>query len=561
MQSKFFFTLLFCCLSGAFLSAQDKADLNLEYSEGKGFEAQMWLSTNFDKPNLKLMLYGAEVLEVRLAQGRLKQALPFRLSADTLLIELPPKLDPRSRIYIAYRYTWESLAESPFVELLKPGLVFNAFNLEEGARSGTPGWLIPSRNGSFDELRIGMIYPKDLNLGIPLEEDYEIELKGSKNLRYFQSEAPVDMVAFYLVFGDFRRFDPEDVLEDLAENEELLEKSRLAQFEATYGFILDYVSREYGFMLTNEALKELEELEERPAPQGFWSEGLEAKMSRPVQNKTYAILANFEKDEDRLFKKWFDYCRNAIGAQRWSQNLESHYANGDTSNFFWSYFLADYLKQHQLSWADTSKATKSKQERFYLSMAQSLYHRKKAIDFKVSYRLKNAQQRMEFYLEQADTNISISGSLKAQIVFKDSTVERELDYLLGERDTIYVNISESPRSLYLSIPEDRFLSFKEERPLTYWLYDLNKAPEEAQRRRALLELMEIANPNLLATVVGVALDSGEPELQLLALSKVKDLRPDGLRRLESTLKAMAQDESNVKLMQKTKALVQEIWPE
>lgn len=559
MQSKFFFTLLFLSLGLGFLHAQDQADLSLEYKEGEGVKGELWLSTDLQEKTILLRLFGAEVDEVRLSQGRLKQALNYRFSKDTLLIQIPSDLDKRSRIYIAYHYTWEQLAKSPFVELLEPGMVFNAFNLEEGARSGTPGWIIPSRLGSYDMLKIGLLFPRELNPELPLEADYEIELDESQKLTYYRSNAPVDLSAFYLVFGDFRRFDPEDVLEDLQENEALLARSRLAQFEANFQGVLTFVSHRYGQILTDENLQTLSDLEPQVAPQGFWTEGLEKQMNLDQQNRSYSIIASFEKGD--LFTTWLQYAKGLLGVEQWRQNLKKHFENGDTSQLFWSYLMEGYLEEKGLSWQDSLKVSLSENQRMHLSIAKTALKRKKPLDFKLSYRFKSSREGMEFYLEQPDSNVSISGSLDLRAVLKDTIINTIVPFEIGTLETVFVPISESPRSIYISPVSSPFLRFLEERPLSYWLYDLNKAPSGGQKREALIKLLEIANPNLLATVIGIALDSGEPELQLLALSRVNDLRVDGLKRLESTLKSLAKESSNVKLMQKADSLVKEYWPE
>lgn len=559
MQSKFFFTLLFLSLGLGFLHAQDQADLSLEYKEGEGVKGELWLSTDLQEKTILLRLFGAEVDEVRLSQGRLKQALNYRFSKDTLLIQIPSDLDKRSRIYIAYHYTWEQLAKSPFVELLEPGMVFNAFNLEEGARSGTPGWIIPSRLGSYDMLKIGLLFPRELNPELPLEADYEIELDESQKLIYYRSNAPVDLSAFYLVFGDFRRFDPEDVLEDLQENEALLARSRLAQFEANFQGVLTFVSHRYGQILTDENLQTLSDLEPQVAPQGFWTEGLEKQMNLDQQNRSYSIIASFEKGD--LFTTWLQYAKGLLGVEQWRQNLKKHFENGDTSQLFWSYLMEGYLEEKGLSWQDSLKVSLSENQRMHLNIAKTALKRKKPLDFKLSYRFKSSREGMEFYLEQPDSNVSISGSLDLRAVLKDTIINTIVPFEIGTLETVFVPISESPRSIYISPVSSPFLRFLEERPLSYWLYDLNKAPSGGQKREALIKLLEIANPNLLATVIGIALDSGEPELQLLALSRVNDLRVDGLKRLESTLKSLAKESSNVKLMQKADSLVKEYWPE
>ena len=131
---------------------------------------------------------------------------------------------------------------------------------------------------------------------------------------------------------------------------------------------------------------------------------------------------------------------------------------------------------------------------------------------------------------------------------------------MKQQDTLFIEIAEAPRSLYLDPDPWGLISWRENRPLTYLLYDLSQGPSPKIRRQALLKLLESAQPKLLTTVVGVALDSEDPELRKLGLEKFSSLRPDGKNRLRSSLEAMAQDEADVKLKQKAQELLLEMEP-
>ncbi len=559
MQSRSFLGLLFLILFSCGARAQHSGDLSLHYRAEQGMELEFWLHTSYDLEYLDLALYQAEVLEVRLSQGRLKQALEYEYSDDLLRIYLLPDMDPRSRIYIHYRYEQASLEASPFLELLKPGFIFNAFNLEEGQLSGVPGWLIPSYKGTYDKLRLGLQYPEGLKPGLPLEEDYEVDLGDSEQLSYYLSEEPVDLRAFYLVLGQFRRFDPEDVLEDLAENEERLQSLKISQFEQKFQSELNFLSVSNDLLLDESYLVQLEALEKAALPQTF----LRAALPEPIakQERAYALFLNTFSSPQEAKEQWHYYWQGKLGQKSWQEALQGGLSAGDRTAFFWRIYLEAQMAQQGLAWSDTAGATLNESERDYLNLVEAVFEKREPLQLELSYRFKARANQLELYLAQADTNLNLNGSLSGRIILRDSTQAFRVRYQLGVADTLSLDLKESPRSIYFESENPALLQLNEERPTNYWLYDLSKAPQADQRRRALVSLLEQGNANLLATVIGVALDSGEEELQLLALSKVKELNANGRERLKSTFEALAADQANVKLMQKAQAILVDYWSE
>lgn len=561
MQSRHLLPQLLALFLPLFGLGQSLGDLSLEYQEGGSIEAEFWVQQAFGK-TLELDLFQANIREVRLSQGRLKDSLSYTYDFEKLRVSLPDNLDPRSRIYIRYSYSLETIQNSPFFELLKPGIVFNLYNLEEGARSGVPGWLIPANQTPYQELKLGLLFPQDLKPGLPLEEDYAIELKDRRKLVYFYNEDALDLAAFYLVLGEFRRFDPEDFLEDLEEKEDFLRRGKLALFQEKYSRLLDFVAANKSLIWTDEQLENLMALEVLPDPPTFLSaESLETKYVSSHRAMQNAILASHYTGKE-LSDQFHQFWKATLGPQAWQENLDLALERGDTSVLFWDYYSQWQLAQRDLVWQDSINVQKSEVERHYISILAAAQKRKAPLALKVSYRLKAQESRLYFYLSQPDTSLRFSSSLKGEMLFKDEVKSFSTNFSLGEADTVFIDLEKSPLSLYLEPRENALLSFEEiGRPINYLLYDLSKAPSAEKRRSALLSLLEKAGPNLMATVVGIALDSGDPQLQQLALDKVKDLRPGGRARLESTLKAMALEQSNVKLMQKAKRIVEEYWPQ
>lgn len=562
MQRRPLMGLLLAIITPLLSLGQSQGDLSLTYTPEEGLKAEFWYWQDVYGDSLALVLYGAKLEELRLSQGRLKQSLDYQEIEGKLWIKLPRDLDPRSRIYLKYRYSQEALNASPFFESLDPGLIFNAYNLEEGVRSGVPGWLIPSGEKPYENMRLGLLFPEDLEPGLPLEEDYEIELQDGRRLMYYQNEiSPLDLAAFYLAIGEFRRFDAEDLLEDLQEKENLLIRGKLAIFEQKYQEVLGFLSRNKSIIWTDDELAKLEGLEGQALPPSFLGEELLASyFPKEQREKQYAILSQYWQGEE-LLETYLKFWQEQLGP-KWIENLNKRFEAGDSTELFWDYYSDALLSSKGLSWEDSSSAELSKEDLGFISLLEAVKQRRKPLQLNLKYGFKSQENRLYFFISQADTTLNIRGMLSGELILKDEQKPFNEFFILGLADTLAIELSESPRTLYLNQPDHRLLRFVEtSRPLNYWLYDLSKAPSPERRRAALLKLLDIAGPNLLATVVGIDLDSGEPELQHLALSKVKDLKPNGRLRLESTLRAMAQDNSNVKLMQKAEAIVKEFWPE
>jgi hypothetical protein len=551
-----FWPILLSLLCYLQVSAQKQGlEVFWHYTPGTDQELSAYLSTDTSHETCYLLL-DAEILEVRLSEGRLKESLSYRYANSELCISLDDKHDPRARIFIRYRLKKQSLEGSPFVNFLDPGLVINALNMEGEAGSGSPGLLFPSPlEGRAQRFRLNLKLDHDLNIESPLETEYRV-VEDEYIAHFLLSSTALSMKDFYLAIGEFRRFDADDLEDEIAKQNEAIAAERAERFERDYKKVLYFISEKQNRIYTNESLKKLAALAPSETKPSF------PKISElPGEaTKLRISLALVENAfEEQWPQHWASYWQEQLDSLDWQKILRNHQAEGDSSYLFWQFRLASHLAKANLKWADTLRP-QSKTDSLRLNKARYFLAQRKPLSISIRYRLQMQKQALEFYLEHGDTNLVLPLRLAGELHYEDQQKTFSINAALKAEDTITLAIEKAPRSLYLKEDPEGLLIWQEQRPLNYLLYDLSKAPSPALQRAALLELLESAAPKLKATVVGIALDSGEPDLQLLGLSKVKELNTNGLARLKSSIEDLAAEASNVKVKQKAREVLEELEP-
>jgi len=108
-------------------------------------------------------------------------------------------------------------------------------------------------------------------------------------------------------------------------------------------------------------------------------------------------------------------------------------------------------------------------------------------------------------------------------------------------DTLRIYLGESPSNVRLSTASAP-VKLVDHKPDVYWLATLQSSSSPAEKSEALAALFETRNLNLLATVIGIALDEPLPALREIALKEYPRLLASGKERLQSTLQHLAQNE-------------------
>jgi len=501
------------------------------------------------------LLKDAEILAVRKAQGRLKEALNFQYQDNELCVELPSQAEPY-RIYIKYRLPEEAFLASPFINPLEPGFAMNALNIEDGLGNGELGLLLPSpKDGSAQWVRINLSLDEALNIESPLLAEFQVLDKGRKSI-FLYSAAPLRMTDFYLALGDFKRFKVRDIQEQLLAQASAQEDRQIENFEAQHRKVLDYISAATNHLFMR---GDFLDLINRPSPSDL---PLLPSLEELPGSKTLNLIdyGLFKQYFPQTYvRRWAEFWQGEFSASQWSDLLTQRKEAGDSSALFWEYHLAESLKSHGLEWRDTL-STQSKKDSLYLARAVYFLQRRRALPISISYQIQMQEGLMYFYTNHGDTNLRLISQFSGQMLFDEDTLNFQVPVILSPRDTFTIAIPKAPLSIYLDADSEDFVRWEENRSLNYLLFDLSRGPNEKIKREALIKLIEIASPRLLTTVVGIALDNNDPEVQLLALAKVKDLSPNGIERLRASIEKMAAEADNVKVKQKAKEALQNLAP-
>ncbi len=541
-----FLSLFIALIGSSFTWAQEQStEAFWTYNEGATQMFEVWYAPN-EEEKVALQLDQAEILDVRLSEGRLKQSLNYTYSDQVLKVSLPNSADSKARVYLKYQIPWTVFETSAFITPLEPGFMLNALNSEVDQGNGMPGILIPAPiNQKPQFLRLALALPKDYYTEHHLLEDFKL-LEGGREVVFLYSEGPVEMTDFYLTISKIKNFDPKDYLANLEAQERAMEDQRIDAFQGRHLDVINYVAETSNWNFSREGMLGLSGIEpsrQDPAFPAFSMTGTSLQSDRI----NLAIIEEFFKDNWQWH--WANFNKARSTAEDWRAYLFNKRENGDTTNLFWNFYLEEYLSERSLSWSDTASTVDSIQ-RIYLDQALYFLNKKEAVNINLNYRLNFSEKGMNLLCSHSDTNHLAFQQFRGWAYFQSDSTYFTVGALIASKDTLLLPLKEAPRAIYLDEDPWGLVRIKENRPLNFLLFDLSNRNKPEYRRKAVLQLLDRSNAKLKATVVGIALDSGEKELQHLALSKVKELQPEGKQRLKATIEALAAQNEDVKLKQK-----------
>jgi hypothetical protein len=524
-------------------------ELNWSYNEGGDQYFEAWIRPAIRSGEVCYWLKSAEVISVRRSEGRLKENLNFSQESGKTCIILPKNFTARSRIYIGYKMTKESFESSPFISLLHPGFVLNALNIDNAQGQGELGLLIPAPiSKSFASCRLSLSVDQTLPVSSPWDLEYQLNDITEKTLFFYQKNA-FDLSHFHLTVGDFNTVDPEQAMEEIAFQKQTAEDAQIENFSKSHLAMIEFIAQDLNRLFTRERLLELSSAKaailkpELPRYSDLNESKEELKIKMSLVQEHYPAKWQY---------KWAEFWQQRLDPLEWQRVLEQRKEKEDSSLIFWDYYLQAYLAETGLSWADSNKWNGKAEGR--MMNAKYFIKRRKVLDLAISYQMQAAENKLYIHINRVDSlPLALSFSAKAFLRLSKDSIQQEKR--IRAKDTITWSLTESPIVVYVQDDSWGLFNYVESRPLNYLLYDLSKAPNPGLKEDALLELLATENPNLLAMVIGVALDTGDPELQHLALNRVTDLQTNGKARLKTTLQEIAANSEDVKLKQKATQLL------
>ncbi len=518
-------------------------------------KAKQWTLTN------QLQLQQAQGLEVYLVKAGNRKTINFTYDGQVLSLLFNQIPHPLAQIELHYYLEQEFLESHEAWNFLEEGFLLNEFNLGDNpALRAEEGLLFPCFSGEKHFWSLNLVVPKNWEVNSPFEETYQIDL-GANVARYFSSAAAQSPASLYLAAGKFESEEAEEILEYLEAEGEIVqvseEERRIAIMQKEHAKLLGFIAEKRGEAWS---AKDWEDLIE-PANKHnelylkyemLHEDGLTKKQFLAEQS----ILLNAAESVEQA-SRWQElYYQKHYGIDYLDQYLHKLYqAQAMQAEHSWFLYLNRFLADLNLSLADTAQLADTSlalKKREYLSTAAAIYQRQEPIELKLSYQYSYPRRAMRLHLSQPDTNLYVQLGLDLLAISAQDSFEASFTAHLNFSDTLWWDLAGAPRSINVELQKGKwnFITLREMRPEAYYLYDFSKSPDPQKKRKALVALLETRNPNLLATVMGIALDSGEKELQILALQKAEKLNSMGKQKLRESIRNLAEESEDVKLKQK-----------
>lgn len=555
-------TLLFLVFifSASTFKAQEKrpaVELSLTYFQVGDLSLKALIQPQVWETELRVILLEAKNIEAYMLRAGYREKLNFSYDGKELSFGFQTLPHPLAKIELKYSIDEQYLQSHPNWRFLTHGFVLNGARIIESAGPNLePGFIFPCLSDSPHHWSLNLFIPNEWNYVSPWEEEFQVQ-SGKQTAHYFASAKAQRSSEIYLSAGAFEGSSARRIIAELSEILPSEEERVLKTLKENQAELLAFLATKRKAEWQDEELLELLN---------------EAKGSEQLYLRYEMLAANrFSQSEFKLQQKLFlnssksvqeasqwqeDYYRQRLGADYLDTYLHKLFTAESTIDAHsWELYLNRYLAEVSLSLKDTSKLQDTNlrtSEREYLSTARVLWHKKAKLDFHLNYLYYYPQRAMRFILSQSDTSLLASLSIRALARGAEDSSTTELGFHLGLRDTLFWSLEGAPRSMDIELIRGKwpFYSLNETRPESYYLYDFSKSKNPFKKRRALLALLETKNPNLLATVMGIALDSGDPELQFLALAKTEKLNVIGKQKLASSIKSIAEESTDVKLKQK-----------
>lgn len=498
-----------------------------------------------DTSSIALDALNFQVEEVRIREGRLKEQLPFTHQNERLLITHPKGFQAGKAYSLSIKYSLRYDHEKHAANWLGTAdyLVFNPYARQIFGRSGT---FFPSVAGESYQFNFNVSLPKSLSLELPGEIQFQTDNLDGSVSQYWHSGKPMHPEAFYLIIGEFDEEDLLAVQDDIQfkgiDGSKLTARkveARVEQAEEALG-LEDLTDSEY---VRVDSLAELE-------TQEFYVSRKDLPGISPDQfrlNKT--IFQEYAQGDAE--KKLYNFYREKIG-EAWHQKLlQKKWQQFDTlpQDEKWmalSFYLENYRDENAFLQDLDQKALDTG---FYQPLLKSLRLPK----LQVNYRYVGAENELWVVVSQ-DTSTAPAYSLPSQayLLSAGDSIGRTA-ILNGAADTMRISTSGAPSYAHLSFGNNFPGRVVQNKPDTYWLYQLSHAQGE-QKTQALLQLFSTTNKNLRSTVLGIAMDDPDADIRLEALLAADDMDTAAQQKLKDTILHLAGEDPSAEVQQAAQKL-------
>jgi hypothetical protein len=537
------------------LRAQEKrpsVELGFQFTDGEKVFFKAICGPSSWSRRVEMKVLNAYELRVYLIKSGNRRALEHIYDGRNLVLLFNELPHPLSKLEIHYYLKREDLDKNVAWEYLEEGFIFN--NARQNTQGSEAGFVFPSFNNEKHNWRLDLIIPSSWDVYTPLQEDFRLDL-NEQMARYYSSENAAR--------PNTLKIEARAPLKRKARRQVELEKEVIP--EALW--ITNYKSE-------NKALLAfIEKRKAKPWQDEEYKELLDApKVSTGMYLKYEMLPERLKGEEDFYFEQkiLLNSAETNLQASNWQeefyiQTLGEDYLDTYLQKRFnskleidshsLSHYLNRYLARQNLKLSDTTRLLDSsltEEIKRHLSSVKAAYRAKGKVMINLKYQYSYKRKMMELCFSQADSNLFGDLDFSALAMSSSDSIRANFNIKFNLADTISWSLKGAPRSIYITLLPRLWNLFwlNEQRPQNYYLYDFSVSKDPVLKRRALIALLETQQANLLATVMGIAIDSGELELQLLALDKAEKLNSMGKQKLAQSIKALAEEAADVKLKQK-----------
>ena len=562
MQRCFFFVFL---LWGYFTIPAQATDIlrtelslwlteSTRYADAIKANAKLEIKVNTPSQSISLRASNLLVSEVRLSEGRLKESFRFDHKGDVLTIHgLDLKAGESVTLYFDY-YILPDIdkqkrlsLESEDLLVLNPEQLRNQRVLQE-----TAGSFYPAIPRDASELLVDISVPDSYSSKLPGEMEFQTDNQDGSYSHYWRSLKPIKPENFYLMAGNFESLKGATLSQYLVEQENNQIAHHASHLRKHLEPVLSYENPELN--LSDEELLNIDRIS-RTELQGFF---LQAE-------DVHSPLYSFKLEQAGfLYQNHFD----TVNASRDHLNYYLQVCGED-----WS---LDLLNKH---W-DGFDSQSSKEQELTLHLAKKTWYQQNSwsaefdsvsVDRKFWQKMENSREppliQLDYvfkYAEKAqfikylqDTNIALAYEMPLQVLsVKQGDSSYSYHWISGASGSLKLNYNSPPEYIEASFGAYFPGMVVERRPESHYLYQLSNTDDDVEKRRALQLLFNTDNPNLFATIIGIAMRDPDRELRAAALNRVDQVNEIGLMKLRSTITELSKNDPDTANRLLAKAIVE-----
>ncbi len=571
MQRCLFFIFCFCYT--AVLSGQKtditKTEISMWYAgpQASGKEALIKarafisFTGQLSSKDIELEVGECTISSVAKMEGREKEQLTYRLENQKITINLPIEIARRYQIVVDYDINLKADRIKNYIQHTTDLLVMNPFNALDDISLGTAGVFYPSLPGDESILLFNITILNKESVGFRGSIEFETDNQDGTKTQYWRSEQQISPEDFYLVIGEFKEFEAEDLEEEFELSALELRKLKKIRIFNTKKDMLTAIAY---LGLNPEALTDsqfayvdsLSGLNQT----GFFITGQEPNLGltqKDLSRVKALILYSNANDTSKASQQVYDLLIQK-NDESWEEDLmDWKWKNRSTLSAEDEKRVLRYrLNRWQNS--NPNLFAVMTQAEIDTALFNPILQTYKYPNISISYRYVAGDTALYVNYTQDTTNAPMF-TLPIEVTFTtDEGTFREAKKMAGVKGELRVPSTKIPNLASVFFGAYFPGRVDEKKPDTYLLYQLGQSKTTAERKEALLGLFKTNNPNLFSTALGIAMRDSNSELRILALKNADNLNLPAQQKLQSSIELLMQD-SNTEISTLAKNLARKYY--